>query len=72
MKIKKAWRDRLDYIVECLQNSLSHENIIESKTTFIAGILAIQEVSKALPESIRVYLMVVFIAYMFFHGVTKL
>jgi len=72
MKLKREWKDNLAFFINAIQNSLTKENIIDSKTTFIAGILAIGEISNLLPESIRIYLVVVFIAYMFFHGVTKL
>jgi len=64
--------DNISFIIEMMQNSLTKENILESKTTLIAGIIALQELIKILPESFQPYAAIIFIAFLFFHGVTKI
>jgi hypothetical protein len=66
MRLKLRWRDNIDFIVGVLQNSLTKENILESKT------LALQEFIRVLPNWMQPYAAFIFVAYLFFHGTAKL
>lgn len=72
MKLKTEWKDNIEFIIEAIQNSLTKENITESKTTLVAGVIALQEFIKILPESFQPYAAIIFIGFLFFHGVTKI